>query len=116
MSIDNGVSTYSYDAANRLTGATQGQNSYSFGYDGLGNRYQQTANGMTTTDTLDLAGGLSQVLYDGTTSYYYGLIVSPNKKAAFRIISSPMDWAVYADGRIRAGRSRLVRFLTPLVI
>jgi YD repeat-containing protein len=36
-----------------------------YAYDGLGNRYQQTVNGATTTYTLDLASGLTQVLADG---------------------------------------------------
>jgi RHS repeat-associated protein len=67
------VQAYSYDFANRLTGVTQGTNSFAFSYDGLDNRYRQTVNGQTTNYTLDLAGGLSQVLYDGTSSYYYGL-------------------------------------------
>jgi hypothetical protein len=40
---------------------------------GFGNRYQQTANGQTSTYTLDQAAGLSQVLNDGTSSYFYGL-------------------------------------------
>jgi len=39
----------------------------------LGNRYQSTANGQTTTYALDLAGGLSQVLSDGAHTYLYGL-------------------------------------------
>jgi RHS repeat-associated protein len=71
--LSDGVNSYSYDFANRLTGVTQGTNSFAFNYDGLDNRYRQTVNGQSTTDTLDLAGGLSQVLYDGAYSYYYGL-------------------------------------------
>jgi RHS repeat-associated protein len=71
--LNDGTHTYSYDFANRLTGLTQGTNSFAFNYDGLDNRYRQTVNGQTTTDTLDLACGLSQVLYDGTYSYSYGL-------------------------------------------
>jgi hypothetical protein len=39
----------------------------------LGNRYQQTVNEVTTTYTLDLAAGLTQVLADGTNTYYYGV-------------------------------------------
>lgn len=71
--LADGVNSYTYDAANRLTGVNGGSSSYTFAYDGLGNRYQSTANGQTTTYALDFAGGLSQVLFDGTNTYLYGL-------------------------------------------
>jgi uncharacterized protein RhaS with RHS repeats len=44
-----------------------------FSYDGLENRYQQTLNAVTTTYSLDLAAGLTQVLSDGSDTYLYGL-------------------------------------------
>ena len=47
--------------------------SYTFAYDGLGNRYQQIVDGKPQTYALDLAGDLSQVLYDEEFSYIYGL-------------------------------------------
>ncbi|MCL4561765.1 MAG: hypothetical protein M1281_14300, partial [Chloroflexi bacterium] len=71
--LDAGLNTYTYDHANRLTGASGQGSVYNFAYDGLGNRYQQTANGVTTTYALDLAAGLPQVLGDGTNTYLYGL-------------------------------------------
>lgn len=71
--LNDGVYAYSYDFANRLTAVNGQGSSFSFGYDGLGNRYQQIANGQTQTYTLDLAGDLSQVIFDGSFSYYYGL-------------------------------------------
>jgi len=71
--LSDGVSAFTYNAANQLVGVTQGQNSASYQYDGLGNRYQQAVNGQVTTYTLDLAGGLSQVLFDGNSAYFYGL-------------------------------------------
>jgi RHS repeat-associated protein len=71
--LNDGVHAYSYDFANRLVAVGGQQSAFGFGYDGLGNRYQQTANGQTTTYTLDQAADLSQVLFDGTVSYYYGL-------------------------------------------
>jgi hypothetical protein len=46
--------------------------------DGLGNRFQETVNplsgagGVTTTFTMDLNSGLSQVLDDGANAYLYG--------------------------------------------
>jgi hypothetical protein len=45
----------------------------SFGYNGLGDRLQQTVNATPTTYTLDLNVGLPQVLADGTNTYLYGL-------------------------------------------
>lgn len=71
--INDGVSTYTYDFANRLTGVNGLWSSFTFGYDGLGNRYQQTVNAQTITYVLDQTAGLSQILYDGSSSYYYGL-------------------------------------------
>ena len=51
----------------------QGNNSYTFAYDGLGDRLQQTVNSETTNYTLDLNAGLTQVLDDGTNTYLYGV-------------------------------------------
>jgi len=45
----------------------------SYAYNGLGERLQQTVNGVTTTLTVDLSARLSQVLSDGTNTYIYGL-------------------------------------------
>ena len=46
---------------------------YNYLYTGLGDRVQQTVNGVTTTYVLDLNSGLTQVLSDGTDTYLYGL-------------------------------------------
>jgi RHS repeat-associated protein len=71
--LSDGVSTYTYDHANRLVGVDQGDTSYTFAYDGLGNRVDQSvSDGAFYTYTLDLAAGLTQVLDDGTTTYLYG--------------------------------------------
>jgi len=51
---------------------TQGANTYTFKYTGLGDRRQQTVNGTPTTYTLDLNAGLTQVLADGANIYLYG--------------------------------------------
>jgi RHS repeat-associated protein len=69
---NDGSTSYTYDAANRLKTVTQGANSYSYVYNGTGDRLQQTANSATTTYTLDLTAGLTQVLGDGTNTYLYG--------------------------------------------
>jgi RHS repeat-associated protein len=70
--LSDGTSTYTYDAANRLKTVTQGANSYSYVYNGLGDRLSQTVNGVTTQYTLDLNTSLTQVLADGTNTYLYG--------------------------------------------
>jgi RHS repeat-associated protein len=46
---------------------------YNFEYNGLGNRLNQTVNGVPTDYTLDINQGLTQVLEDGTNRYLYGL-------------------------------------------
>jgi YD repeat-containing protein len=69
---DDGVSTYTYDHANRLASVNEPPLTASFEYNGLGDRLQQTVNGQTTNYTLDLAGGLTQVLADGARTYLYG--------------------------------------------
>ncbi len=76
--LDDGVNTYTYDPANRLS-TVDGPSpalgvlgSAVYVYDGLGDRLQQTVDEETTTYTLDLATGLTQVLDDGTNTYLYG--------------------------------------------
>lgn len=56
-----------------MTAVSQGGNSYSFAYNGVGDRLQQTVNSATTSYTLDLNAGLTQVLADGTNTYLYAL-------------------------------------------
>jgi RHS repeat-associated protein len=71
--LSDGVNTYSYDAANRLVSVTSGQDSVtSYAYNGLGDRLQETTDGVTTTFTMDLNTGLTQALSDGTNDYLYG--------------------------------------------
>ena len=74
--IDNGQGvTYTYDAANRLLALND--TTFTFAYDGLGNRLHQVAQGVPITYTNDTAGDLSQVLVEttntGATTYLYGL-------------------------------------------
>jgi RHS repeat-associated protein len=71
--LSDGVSTYNYDHANRLTGMVQGGNTYSLAYNGFGDRLHQTINGASTSYTLDLAGRLTQVIADEERVYLYGL-------------------------------------------
>jgi RHS repeat-associated protein len=63
--------TYVYDHANRITSATWGTLVYGFTYNGLGDRLRQTVGGTPTEYTLDIGGGLTQVLSDGTNAYLY---------------------------------------------
>jgi RHS repeat-associated protein len=70
--LSDGANTYSYDSANRLISVTNATTSSNYSYNGLGDRLQQTVDGETTTYTLDLNAGLTQVLSDGTNTYLYG--------------------------------------------
>ena len=67
--LNDGSKAYTYDPANRLKTVSGGQ---SYAYNGLGDRVQQVDNGVATNYALDLAGGLTQVLADGTGVYLYG--------------------------------------------
>jgi len=71
--LNDGTNTFTYDYANRLVSLTNGVDNYNYHYNGLGDRIQQTVNGVTTTYVLDLNVGLTQVLSDGTDTYLYGL-------------------------------------------
>ncbi|GIV67075.1 MAG: hypothetical protein KatS3mg047_1468 [Bellilinea sp.] len=71
--LSDGLNTYTHDAANRLSALTGPAAAYTFTYDGLGNRYQTTADGSLTTFTLDNAASLPQVLAAGDALYYHGL-------------------------------------------
>ncbi|HUI87278.1 MAG TPA: DUF6531 domain-containing protein [Anaerolineales bacterium] len=71
--LSDGVNTYTYNSANQLTGFNGPGLRASFGYDGLGDRLQQTINGIPTNYTLDINSVLPNVLQDGTYSYVYGV-------------------------------------------
>jgi YD repeat-containing protein len=71
--LSDGVNSYGYDSANRLTSVNSNQSSVvSYGYNGLGDRLRQSVGNNTTNYTLDLNAGLTQVLNDGTNTYLYG--------------------------------------------
>lgn len=80
--LSDGVSTYSYNRANRLVSVVQGDDEYEYGYrcngKSTGNlgcdydRVSQTVNGVTTNYVLDQVADLTQVLSDGTNTYLYG--------------------------------------------
>jgi RHS repeat-associated protein len=65
---------YTYSQANRLLAISGPSFTASMVYNGHGDRLSQTVNGQTTTYTLDLASGLTQVLADSAgNAYLYGL-------------------------------------------
>ncbi len=66
------MNTYTYDSANHLTALSGSSGVTQFTYNGLGDRLRQMVNGNTTTFTMDLNSGLTQVLSDGTNTYLYG--------------------------------------------
>ena len=70
--LSDGTSTYAYNYANMLSGVNQGGVVYEYLYSGLGDRLQQTIDGVPTSYTLDINTGLTQVLADGTSTYLYG--------------------------------------------
>jgi len=71
--LSDGVSTYTYNHSNQLTGVSQGGTNYSYAYNGLGDRLRQTVGGNTVNYAIDSSSGLSHVLADGTNTYLYGL-------------------------------------------
>jgi RHS repeat-associated protein len=71
--LNDGMNTYVYDRANRLISVSNGQSpAVNYAYNGLNDRVRQTTNGVTTNYAIDVAGGLTQVLADGTNVYLYG--------------------------------------------
>jgi len=70
--LSDGVNTYTYDTANRLVEVRNQSTVTSYPYNGLGDRRAQNMNGKTTTYTLDLPSGLTQVLDDGAYTCTYG--------------------------------------------
>jgi YD repeat-containing protein len=52
--LSNGVTIYTYNHANRLTATSGPGGSYTYGYNGLGDRLQQVTGGVTTRYPLDL--------------------------------------------------------------
>jgi len=75
-----GVKSFTYDNADRLTQVFDQSDitQYAYTYDGMGNLLKEFSNNLPTqtsktlTYSLDIAGGLSQVLSDGSNTYTYG--------------------------------------------
>ena len=71
--LSDGNQSYAYDHENRLKSVVDGAETYSYGYNGHGDRVRQTINGVTTSYLLDINAGLTQVLSDETNTYFYGM-------------------------------------------
>jgi RHS repeat-associated protein len=71
--LSDGVYTHTFNHANQLVSVSGAGTTVSYSYNGQGDRVSQTAGITTTTYTLDLAAGLTQVLSDGTNTYLYGV-------------------------------------------
>ena len=75
----------------------QGSNTYTYAYNGLGNRVSQTLNaGTPTVYVLDQAAGLVQVLSDGSYTYLYG-----NDRIAQQSVSETEYFLTDALGSVR---------------
>jgi YD repeat-containing protein len=70
--LSDGVYTCTYNHINRLVRVNGAGAMISYSYNGQGNHIRQTVGITTTTYTLDLAAGLTQVLSDGKDTYLYG--------------------------------------------
>ena len=69
---NDGARTYAYDSANRPAQIVQGGVTYTFSYNGQGDRVRQAINGTPTRYVLDLNAPLTQLLADGSNTYLYG--------------------------------------------
>jgi YD repeat-containing protein len=67
--LNDGTRTYAYDSQSRLKTLTQGGHTYTFSYNGQGDRLTQSVDGVVTRYTLDLNAGLTQMLSDGSYAY-----------------------------------------------
>jgi RHS repeat-associated protein len=125
--LNDGSRTFTYDTENRLTSVVSGAVTTTFEYNGDGDRYAQTVNGVTTDYVLDPVG-LAQVLmettsgqskhylpglaqYDATNGWQYvtsdrvgsvRLLVKPNGEVA---LSQSFDPFGNVLGRTGAGQS-----------
>lgn len=102
--LNDGVSTYTYDRANRLVTAAQGGTTYTFAYNGLGDRLRQTVNGAPTNYSLDREGGLTQVLAaGGPDAYLYGPDLATGQR--YRIgEEQPGGWEYHLPDALMSSR------------
>jgi len=58
---------------NKLFEVPKVTDTFSYAYNGLGDRVNQTVNEVTTDYVLDIQSSLTQVLQNGTNTYLYGV-------------------------------------------
>ncbi len=84
--LNDGATTYTYDAANRLKTVTASGVTTSYVYNGDGDRVSQTVGAVTTTYVIDPAPALTTVLSEttgaATTRYLYGLDLAAQNDGA----------------------------------
>jgi RHS repeat-associated protein len=71
--LNDGTRTFTYNHANRLTSVVINGDSFTYAYNGLGDRLEQKRNGALENYLLDLAAGLTQVLSSNDINYLYGV-------------------------------------------
>jgi len=71
--LSDGERAYTYGPANRLTSVAMGADTFTFAYNGLGDRLRQTINAVPQNYTLDIGSSLTQVLSDEADAYLYGV-------------------------------------------
>jgi hypothetical protein len=79
--LNTGVSTNTFDVANRLTQSQRATNTLQIAYNGLNARVSQTVGATTTNFALDVAGGLPEVISTTRgTAYLHlpGVIMAQN--------------------------------------
>ncbi len=98
---NDGSKTYFYNQANQLTGITAAGLTWSAAYNGDGARLQQTANGVPTTYTLDLAAPLVTALTErtGATTKQYVYSLGDSPMAVYTGTLSGAEGWTYLSGR-----------------
>jgi YD repeat-containing protein len=87
-----GVRSYEYDHANRLTQVVSGTLTTQYAYNGDGTRISKTVDGDTTQYVLDLAATLPVVISDTQAIYLYCLIPSIQSRALHARALSSITW------------------------
>jgi RHS repeat-associated protein len=91
--VGRGTDTFAFDQLKRLKQSVVAGSTATYAYDGDGVRVGQTAGGVTTTYTHDVAAGLEVVIDDGARRYVWG----PGLAYAVTTTGGAVDM-VHADG------------------
>jgi len=104
---DDGVLTYSYDRANRVSSVNNGTYNTHFAYDGNGDRYQQTVGGTISNYLLDTQPGLAVVLQETTGADTLNYIHSP---MGVHAVEETNDWHYMLDDGLGSVRGQVDEF------